>query len=480
MIYRKFGATDKLVSVMGMGGSRFRGEKCVTEDGIDSYVQLVLNALDMGINYFDTSPGYGCSEDIFGRAFSQTRHQFYIATKSTVTVDPTADDLRRRLETSLSRLHVNKINFYNMWNIMNMEMYEKIIRKGGPLEGALKAQEEGLIEHICFSAHCSGSEIARIIRDGYFEGVTLGYNAINFRYREEGLEAADKAGIGVAIMNPLGGGVIPASGELFEFLCEDGYTLSQSALRFAASQKGVTTVLSGFENESEMMENLKAFSEDIPQDEKNNEVIKRHLDEKYDHLCTGCQYCAGCPQGIDIHQIMLSYNQYYLRQNNYQALKESLWTSWTIPQDQRFECIECGKCEAKCTQHLPIINRIKEINSYADEYINRQKEQMERLFSDSRDVLTGVYAIGPYAQRMFDKFQKFFGEVNFPIYLFDSDSRKWGTEPIFDGIPVRDPREIKDLGIKKIIIASENNFNPIYNSLKYLEKDGIEILGFQG
>ena len=310
MIYRRFGATDKQVSVLGMGGSRFRGEKCTTDEGIDEYAQLVLKALEVGINYFDTSPGYGRSEDIFGRAFSQTKHEFYISTKSTVTVDPTADDLRRRLEASLHRLHVDKINFYNIWNIMNLEMYERVICKGGPLEGALKAKEEGLIEHVCFSTHCSGNEIAQIIGDGYFEGVTLGYNIINFQYREEGLKAADKAGIGIAIMNPLGGGVIPASGEVFDFLCEDGLTLAQSALKFAASQKGVTTVLSGFENETELMENLKVFSKEIPQDRKNSEIVKRQLDEKYDHLCTGCQYCSGCPQGIDIYQIMLSYNQY--------------------------------------------------------------------------------------------------------------------------------------------------------------------------
>lgn len=45
-----------------------------------------------------------------------------------------------------------------------------------------------------------------MVADGAFEGVTLGYNAVNFAYRQKGVEAAAKAGMGIVTMNPLGGG----------------------------------------------------------------------------------------------------------------------------------------------------------------------------------------------------------------------------------------------------------------------------------
>ena len=85
-----------------------------------------------------------------------------------------------------------------------------------------------------------------------------------------------------------------------------------------------------------------------------------------DTLCTGCRYCEGCPKGIQIPKYMLAYNDSILGKP-----KDTLGTlrvHWNIPAEKVNDCIECGACEKKCTQHLPIINRLKEIGKWHAEF----------------------------------------------------------------------------------------------------------------
>ena len=256
MIYKPYGKTGKKVSAIGFGGMRFP-EGCSIEEG----AEIVRYASELGINYFDTAPNYcnDTSEDIFGEAFKQMPKDFYVSTKSSISSDPTGDDVRRRLENSLKRMGLEKINFYNMWCILTYDQYKRVIAKDGPYWGALKAKEEGLIDHLVFSTHASGEEIRMMVEDGLFEGVTLGYNAVNFPYRAEGIEAAYKHGLGVVTMNPLGGGLIPQNQEYFSFLKQnEAESTIQAALRFNACHESISVVLSGMGSKEEVRHNVEA------------------------------------------------------------------------------------------------------------------------------------------------------------------------------------------------------------------------------
>ena len=78
------------------------------------------------------------------------------------------------------------------------------------------------------------------------------------------------------------------------------------------------------------------------------------------NLCTGCSYCKGCPKELPIPQYMDAYNQMILTGKK-EAIKDRLNNHWGIAGELAKECIACGKCEKQCTQHLPIIERLKEI-----------------------------------------------------------------------------------------------------------------------
>ncbi|RQD71010.1 MAG: aldo/keto reductase [Tindallia sp. MSAO_Bac2] len=362
MIYRPYGKTGKHVSVIGMGGMRF-GED-------DDYgAEVVRYASSNGINYFDTAPFYNDdrSEDIFGKAFQKMPAPFYVSTKSSINSDETAADVRHRIETSLKRMNLEKINFYHMWCIMDLDQYQRIMVPGGPYEGALKAKEEGLIEHLCFSTHCKGEDIEAIIKDDVFEGVLLGYNVINHPFRQQGVDAARRHQIGVVTMNPLGGGLIPRHQDYFDFIREHwDETVPQAALRFNAAQEGITVALAGMGSLEEVDENIKVIDRPLQVSDAKVEEIRGKVTSFMDQLCTNCQYCRKCPLKIKMNYYMEAYNLYLLmgEEEMFQQLqwyrdKKDLKEKDLLPGD----CTACGICESLCTQKLPIIDRLQEMNS---------------------------------------------------------------------------------------------------------------------
>jgi predicted aldo/keto reductase-like oxidoreductase len=363
MIYKDYGKTGKKVSAIGFGGMRFRKEDY--EKSLEEAAKVAIRANELGVNYFDTAPFY-CddrSEEIMGVAFKNMPNPFYVSTKSSISSEKTADEVRARIEKSLKRLGVEKITFFNMWCILNMEQYRNVMAPGGPYEGALKAKEEGLIEHLTFSTHCNGEEIETIVNEGYFEGVTLGYNATNFAFRQRGIKAAYNKGLGVITMNPLGGGIIPQNPDFYSFLKEDPQdSLVQAALKFNASHKEITITLPGMGSIAEVEENIKAGENfGIMTDEKLAKMSSM-LNSSLDTLCTGCQYCKGCPKNIDIPKFMDAYNMYVLN-GKPQAITDRLKNHWGVDSKRAAECISCGNCEKLCTQHLPIIERLKYIEN---------------------------------------------------------------------------------------------------------------------
>lgn len=363
MLYRPFGKTGKHVSVIGMGGMRFRKEDYADGD-YSRAVEIVHKAHELGVNYFDTAPGYceDTSEKIYGEAFrTMDRNTFYVSTKCGLWNAKTSDQARKMIDQSLQRMGVEKIDFYNMWSIKTLDDYHEYMKKGGVYEGAVKARDEGLIEHICFTTHMSGEDIAKIAYDGVFEAVTLGYNAINFAYRQKGIDACHDAGLGIVTMNPLGGGIIPAHPEYFSFLKKGDDSLAVSALKFILSQNKATLAIPGFSSVGEVEENVLAAERLEVATDDYLEQMASHLTTELNALCTTCAYCDSCPEEIPIPKLLDSYNMYILSGGDEQAVLTRLRMHWGLDADIAAKCTSCGQCETLCTQKLPIIDRLAHI-----------------------------------------------------------------------------------------------------------------------
>ena len=362
MQYTEYGKTGKKVSAVGFGGMRFdQGGRSDEQNA-----EVVRHACSQGINYFDTAPGYGKSEDIFGVAFRDMPGEYYVSTKGMPVTYDTAAKARDGVRTSLDRMGVDKIHFYHIWCLRAMEHYELAMRPGGQYEGLLACQEEGLIDHIVCSSHQPGAEVRQIVEDGKVEGVLLGINILNFQYRWEGVEAAHKAGCAVVAMNPLGGGTIPQRQEELSFLASEGETPVEAALRFAIACPEITVTLVGFTTVEQVLmarriaDDAKAFTPE------EMDRVARRVHKGMDAACTGCGYCSDCPEEIPIPSYMLFYNDRQMFGKSDQEMKTALtfdhnWGTLVGRKAEAAACAQCGRCEEACTQHLNITERLEQI-----------------------------------------------------------------------------------------------------------------------
>ncbi len=373
MIYKKYGSKGIDLSAIGCGGMRFSDP-----EDIDKNASVVKAAYDAGVNYFDTAPGYCAdkSEYIFGAAIKEMRKDeqkkpFYIATKSGQS-EPA--EVRKNLEQSLKRLGVDSIDFYYFWCIITMDAYND--RKSrGVLKEFEKLKSEGLIKNLCISTHLSGDDIEKVLDDYPFDGILLGYSAMNFAYRDAGLNAAAKLGMGVTVMNPLGGGLIPQHPEKFNFIkTRNDETIVEAALRFLINDSRIAVALIGFNNEDEIRQAVRAVDGFKPIPEEKIAQIRSGIRDDFNKLCTSCQYCDLCPEGIPVPKMMDAYNHYMFTGKPVDAINRLRW-HWGINPDDDYirKCTECGKCEQACTQKLPIRKRLKAIRTEADKVVQAGK-----------------------------------------------------------------------------------------------------------
>lgn len=376
MKYIQYGNTEKMVSVVGFGGLRFDLSKSNEENA-----KLIKYAYEKGINYFDTAPGY-CddrSEDIFGIAFRNMikngKTDFYVSTKGKPKVFDTREKAIEGVERSIERLGVSKINFYHVWCIRKMEHYELAMQSGGQYEGLLKCKEKGLIDHIVFSSHQPGDEVVKILDENKFEGVTMGINMLNFPYRWTGVSHAHKNGYGVVAMNPLSGGSIPKHEKELSFLVKNGETATEKALRFNIGSPQITVSLVGFGSKEDIDKACQIADNGKIFDKKDIESLKDKLGKNMNEICTGCGYCKVCPVGINTPAYMLLYNEKQMfKKNDEDMIKEvyglEYWNYSMNSKKQSKNCIGCKNCENECTQHLPIIKRLKEISKWEEKGVN--------------------------------------------------------------------------------------------------------------
>ena len=335
-----------------------------TDGNIGKNAEIVHYAFDKGVTYFDTAPGYceGYSEKIYGEAFkTMKRDDFVVSTKCGLWNASNADETIERIKISLDLMKLDCIDIYNLWCLKNMDEYAAFMKKGGIYEGVVKAKEQGLIKHISLTAHMSGEDVAKMAQTELFEGITLGYNALNFAYRQDGVDACIDKNMAVVTMNPLGGGIIPQKADRLGFInsgSDDSVVVA--ALKFIIAQKGITAALVGFNNTKEIDEALLATENLYDMTPKLLAEKRAHLQNGMNALCTGCGYCDSCPIGVKIPELMDSYNQYILMDDK-QEIFNRMKFHWDFDSSNAHQCIQCGQCEPLCTQKLPIMERIQEI-----------------------------------------------------------------------------------------------------------------------
>ncbi|MGA2973826.1 MAG: aldo/keto reductase [Spirochaetia bacterium] len=367
MTYRNMGRTGVKLSPLGFGCMRLPMKEGKTVDR-DKAIPLLLRAYKLGVNYFDTGKHY-CNQDserTLGEAVkSMDRGKIFISTKYAFE-KPTAADLREKFEASLKLLDQEYVDFYHLWGISWEFFTTKIDIPGGPLKAFLTLKEEVLAKHLSFSFHSEPSDIKKIVDTGYFESMLCQYNLLDRRC-EEGMAYAASKGLGVAVMGPVGGGRLGTQSDVIAKMLPAGGAVStpELALRFVLANPSVTVALSGMSAMEHVEQNVATALRDswLSSDEQARIQKTAEDNQKFmDLYCTGCKYCMPCPQDVNIPRIFEAMNLervWGLAQSARSMYREIGTNEW-VKGKKADACSECGECEEKCPQKIPIIEQLKE------------------------------------------------------------------------------------------------------------------------
>jgi aryl-alcohol dehydrogenase-like predicted oxidoreductase len=163
---------DVSLSTIGFGGIIMLGQEQPQAN------QIVADAIDRGLNYFDVAPSYGDgeAEEKLGVALQPYRKSIFLACKAEKRDDQGARD---QLESSLKRLKTDHFDLYQFHAVKTSEEAKQIMAPGGAAETFVKAKKDGMTRYIGFSAH--GVEAAKILMEGMpLDSVLFPVNYVNY------------------------------------------------------------------------------------------------------------------------------------------------------------------------------------------------------------------------------------------------------------------------------------------------------------
>src|ERR1700757_1328934 len=193
---RPLGKTGEHLSMIGFGGI------VVMDEDTSHSNNIVAEAVDRGVNYFDVAPSYGNAQERLGPALAPYRKNCFLACK---TEGRTRDDSQKQLEESLRLLQTDHVDLYQFHALTKMADLDKVLGPGGAMETMEAAKKEGKIRYIGFSVHSAETALAAMNRYN-FDTVLFPVNFVLFSQANFGpqiLKKAQETAMGILAMKAL-------------------------------------------------------------------------------------------------------------------------------------------------------------------------------------------------------------------------------------------------------------------------------------
>lgn len=201
---RRLGKTDVHLSIIGMGGI------VVMNSNPTASKNIVAEAVDRGINYFDVAPSYGDAQQLLGPALAPYRSKSFLACK---TGKRDKAGSRAALEESLQLLKTDHVDLYQFHALTKMHELDQILGPGGAMETFEAARKEGKVRYIGFSVHSVETAVAAMERYP-FDTVLFPLNwvlASQANFGPQVIQKAQEKGVGMLAIKSMAKTVWPAS-----------------------------------------------------------------------------------------------------------------------------------------------------------------------------------------------------------------------------------------------------------------------------
>ena len=385
--------TDKKgnkISILGYGCMRF-----TTKGGkidLEKAEKEIIRAYDLGVNYYDTAYVYPGSEVALGKILEKNkiRDKVKIATKLPHYLIKKSDSIEKYFSEQLERLRTDYIDYYLMHMLTDIKTWERL-KSLGITQWIENKKKTGAIKQIGFSYHGNTDMFCKLLDAYDWDFCQIQYNYLdeNSQAGRIGLQYAASKNIPVIIMEPLRGGRLVNSlpGDAKKAIEEYPIkrTPAEWAFRWLWNQKEVTCVLSGMNSIEMVEENIKTASniqvgEFTEKEEELIEKVKKAIDKNMKVGCTGCRYCMPCPQNVDIPGTFSAYNRIY-SDGKMTAFKEYfMCTALRKDSSAASNCVQCGKCEMHCPQHIEIRKELKNARKQLETPIYKIARKIVSLF----------------------------------------------------------------------------------------------------
>ncbi len=326
----RLGRTNLIVGASGFGALPI--QRISAADA----VYLLCKARDNGITFFDTARMYSDSEEKIGAAFSGSRHDVIIATKTTAT---TKTQALADLAVSLGNL---KTEYVDILQLHNPDALPDPADPNGSYAALDEAKRKGMARFVGISSH-SFQRALSAAAGGLFDTVQFPLSSLSSDKDLGVVDACRRNDIGFIAMKAMSGGLITNAATTFAFL----------------RQWSTVLPIWGIQRESELDEFIEMEANPPVLNGALWDIIGKDRRDLSGKFCRGCGYCLPCPAGIQIH--WAARMSLLLRRAPY---KNFLTEEWRGKMARIRECTACGACKSKCPYGIDTPKLLKE--NYAD------------------------------------------------------------------------------------------------------------------
>ena len=396
MIYNEF--QNKRLSALGFGTMRLP----TREDGqidTEELAKMTDYAIAHGVNYFDTAPPYhnGYSEIEIGKVLSKyPRESYYLADKFPGHQYAESYNPKETFEMQLKKCGVEYFDFYLLHNVYENSIDVYLDERWVILDYFKEQKRLGRIKHLGFSTHAHLDTLKKFLDiagdDMEFCLIQLNYLDWTLQKAKEKVEMLNERNIPIWVMEPVRGGklcTLPENDETSLKALRPDESVPAWGFRFLQGIRGVTVVLSGMSNMTQMQENIKTFESSNPLNDAENELILSIAEKMKSSVpCTSCRYCtAGCPMGLDIPSLISTYNEVKVTPTT----NAVMWLEGLDENKLPSACLACGACTHICPQLIDIPTVLADLSGIVEkipkwrDICRAREEAAKKLRNSSKD-----------------------------------------------------------------------------------------------